>query len=550
MHIVTKASRQCSVADQRSSLALYGRASIRQSRALLAAVCGALFGLPAYGCSSSSGGQTDSVSASGTTGTLPVSGTSGSVQSGSGAGTSAAAGGTSALLDSGVTAGSAAMPGMDASVGVGANAGSGANAGTSAGSTAGDTTVQAGASAAADAGEPNPTDAAAPGMDAEAGSAVGPDAMTMMPDAGSMTTDDEDGGVCEPPETPLDVSGIAECPTDICPGHDSVCMPLRIIASVVPESTLGLLADCSDTEKCVPRELASTLGRGIQPTCTSVNGAEGRCISSCVPLVATQASLLPKDVCTGNDLCAPCYDPRTGEDTLACRQGCDPGPTQPPKVFAHCCSDRGLCVPPQLAGSQAGSLDKDTCTGDTLCAPTDLTDPTFKPKHCDSIDGAEGRCMSTCIGGAVARQKDRLPTQGCGQDEVCAPCFDPITGEDTGACSVNGDAPEQPKYTFPHCCSNGAGDQVGVCVTPELAGDQASMLKQDTCARGRLCAPIKKAADPNYKFPSCRGLGAGACVPSCILDPLEAAILSRVSCGVGELCAPCSTLGVSTGACD
>jgi hypothetical protein len=207
-------------------------------------------------------------------------------------------------------------------------------------------------------------------------------------------------------------------------------------------------------------------------------------------------------------------------------------------------------VPSGLAGSLTSNLVKDNCTGDLLCAPSELTDPTFKPKSCSSIDNAEGRCLSTCLGGSVAQQKANLPTAGCGADEVCAPCFDPITGAATAACTINGDKPIQPKYQFPGCCDNGTGEDVGVCVPPSLAGNEASMLKQDTCGTGRLCAPITKARDANYKFPRCTGLGAGACVPRCILDASEAGILSRVTCAQGEVCAPCSIGTTSTGACD
>ena len=154
-------------------------------------------------------------------------------------------------------------------------------------------------------------------------------------------------------------------------------------------------------------------------------------------------------------------------------------------------------------------------------------------------------------GGAVAAQRDRLPTVGCGRDEVCAPCYDPITGENTGACGVNGDRPQKPRYQFPRCCDNGRGTDVGVCVPPALAGDQAGMLRQDTCASGRLCAPIARAVDPDAKFRRCFGLGAGGCVPKCIVDPLEAALLSRVTCDVGEVCAPCALFAIfPTGACD
>jgi hypothetical protein len=195
-------------------------------------------------------------------------------------------------------------------------------------------------------------------------------------------------------------------------------------------------------------------------------------------------------------------------------------------------------------------LDRSTCSEGTLCAPSQLTDPTFHAKSCDSIDGAEGRCISTCVGGAVAKQKDRLPTMGCDMNEVCAPCYDPVTGEDTGACSVNGDKPTKPKQVFDHCCGMSGTDPVGVCVPPALAGKQASILRQETCKTGKLCAPIKKAQDPAFKFPTCNGLlGAGACVHSCIVDPSQAAILTRASCMADELCAPCDLLGSPTNAC-
>jgi hypothetical protein len=370
-----------------------------------------------------------------------------------------------------------------------------------------------------------------------------------VPDTTGM--DDDDAGVCEPLKNPLNVGSFPKCSPDVCPAQDSVCVQRTLLDSLkISEATINLLADCDASSKCVPNAIASQAGRAILPKCTSLVGAEGRCTSTCVPQVALQASQLPRDVCQGADLCAPCYDPRTGEATGACSQGCDTGPTQPPKKFTECCSDRGFCVPPALAGDQARNLERKTCSAGEVCAPKELTDPTIKPKTCNSIDNAEGRCLSTCVAGAIAKQADRLPTQGCSANEVCAPCFDPVTGEDTGACTVNGDKPAKPAYAFPKCC--GRGDAAaGVCVSPALAGDQASILRQESCAREKLCAPTAKAADPAYRFPVCYGaLGTGACVNSCILDPTQAAILARETCAQGELCAPCELLGTPTGACD
>jgi hypothetical protein len=375
------------------------------------------------------------------------------------------------------------------------------------------------------------------------------DAGTSDLDAGPMGPGDEDAG-CVPPETPLDTSRFPKCSPEVCPAQDSVCFPITTLRAIASQETINVLADCDATSKCVPIELASAAGRSLLTPCRSVNGVEGRCTSTCVPQVAQQVSLLPKDVCTGSDLCAPCYDPRTGEDTLACRQGCDPGPSEGPKTFDKCCSDRGLCVPPELAAAQAKNLNQDTCGAGTLCAPSELTDPTFKAVACDSIDGAEGRCISTCVGGAVAKQRDRLPTAGCGMDQLCAPCFDPITGEDTGACTVNGDKPAQPAQTFARCCGESNGQPVGVCVSPELAGGQAMALRREMCAEGKLCAPIAKASDPAFTFQTCSSLlGDGVCVNACIPDPTQAALLSRASCAQGELCAPCNLLGSPTGAC-
>jgi hypothetical protein len=493
---------------------------------------------------------------------------------------------------------------------------------------------------------------------------------------GSAGMDDPDGGMatCVVPQ-PTDVASmLPKCSEAVCPAQDSVCVPVGTLEVMSSAETVAALPDCDATgaTKCVPSLLVNYGGKFIAKTCRSLNDAEGRCLSSCIPQVAQQASQLPKDSCADSELCAPCFDPRTGEMTAACTQGCDPGPVEAPKPFPECCDGAGLCVSPALAGDQAASLEAgsctgngelcapreltdptfkpktcrsvndnegrclsvclgtvakqidqlptavceddercapcfdprtgedtgackvngdapveppktfteccsmrgfcvdeaqageqaaslvaDSCTGELLCAPKELTDPAFVPMGCDSIDGREGRCLSTCLG-SVASQVDRLPTAGCMANQACAPCYDPITDVDTGACNVNGDMPAEHEAPFPRCCDNGQGTKVGVCVPPELAGDQADMLQQDTCAVDDLCAPLVKATNPAYKFPSCEvgGVAAlacigqpscpGACVPSCIVPENQRGLLVKTAtCGQGELCAPCSS-----GACD
>ena len=490
--------------------------SRRSPRVAALGIVGCLAIATAAGCSDDDKSSNSNQATAGTTG-----GTTAGISASGGAGASTGTAGTGSPVG---TSGRSGAAGVAATAGMGGKAGDG--------------TAPSGAGAGA---------GAASGQGAAGMSASGDDAGT--PDVGMM---DEDAGVCEPPQTPLNLNGLSKCSPDLCPAQDSVCVPRSLLSTLqISEASLALLADCDASSKCVPTTLANQAGRAILTKCASVLGAEGRCLSPCVPQVALQASQLPRANCQGSDLCAPCYDPRTGAPTGACSQGCDPGPTEPPKTFPTCCSSRGLCVPPALAGDQAPNLNRDSCSAGDLCAPKELTDPTFKPKTCNSIDGGEGRCMSTCIGGAIAKQRDRLPTQGCGSNEVCAPCFDPITGEDTGACTVNGDQPARAKYTFPRCCSSQGGPAAGVCVSPDLAGDQASILRRESCAAQKLCAPTAKASDPDYRFPVCyTALGAGACVAGCILDPLQAAILGRETCAEGELCAPCTLLGAPTGACD
>jgi hypothetical protein len=494
----------------------------------------------------------------------------------------------------------------------------------------------------------------------------------------------DDGGVCVVNEPNKMLSqGATKCAVEICPAQDSICVGLGTVQAVSGEAVANALADCDADNKCVPIKLVETMGKVIPKTCRSLNDAEGRCLSNCIPQVAVQKTQLPQDVCDAGELCAPCFDPRTGELTAACVQGCDPGPVEPAKPFPECCDGRGLCVSAALAGDQAASLQTgscsgdaelcapreltdptykpascrslndaegrclstcvpvvseqidqlptatcaddercapcfdprtgddtgackingdaptedaktftqccsmrgfcvteaqagdqasglvaDSCTGGLLCAPKELTDPAFVPVGCDSIAGHEGRCLSTCVG-TVAKQVDKLPTVGCAANEACAPCYDPITDQSTGACEINGDTPATHDAPFAKCCDNGQGTKVGVCVPPELAGDQAAMLmneQENTCSGTDLCAPTVKAQDASYKFPSCTVTGgtlavfgcnlqgdcSGACVPSCILASSQASQLIRGTCGVGELCAPCKdpTSGDPSGACD
>ncbi|HVU00729.1 MAG TPA: hypothetical protein VHE30_03225 [Polyangiaceae bacterium] len=368
---------------------------------------------------------------------------------------------------------------------------------------------------------------------------------------------DTDGPACVVPDPSkfLPTSGFKDCdvPTLLPHCTNGKCVP----AALVPKDSQALLADCADpTNKCVPTYFVERNAKFIPPSCTSLKGAEGRCLSQCIPQVAAQETFLPKDTCGDGDLCAPCYDPRTGVNTGACSQGCDVGPTKDPIVFDKCCGGIGSCVPENVVPASAqGLLGKDSCTtAGEVCAPDKLSDTTVKPKQCTSLAGAEGRCLASCIP-AVAAQATRLPKDVCDTGELCAPCFDPLTSLATGACTQNGDQPGNPTpVTFPKCC----GD-LGHCVpNSTLTTDQQTLLGKDTCTGTDKCAPDIFAVS-GEKADTCRALGSlnaeGRCIPSCV--PSVSSQADRLdqgtpkTCGDGYLCAPCydPVSGADTGAC-
>jgi hypothetical protein len=365
------------------------------------------------------------------------------------------------------------------------------------------------------------------------------------------TPDAGDGGTCIQPSAPtLDPTIFPACKIATLPNcTDGRCVP----NGLVPSSAQALLADCDATDKCAPSIFVSYNNLYTSPTCVSVDGAEGRCLSECIPLVSQQATFLPKANCGDGQLCAPCFDPRTGDDTGACHQGCDTGPKDPPKLFDKCCGGQGACVPKTLVpAADLTLLGPDTCTDSTaLCAPNKLSQPGYVPATCKSISGIEGRCLADCIP-QVASDASELPKDTCDTGELCAPCYDPFTGKDTGACTQNGDKPVNPPTTFPQCCSD-----LGHCIpTNALSSAQVSELGADTCTTGDLCAP-DVFAEPGETAAKCSatlgGLDAeGRCIPNCVpLVQKQASELSQGSCVANMLCAPCydPVTGKSTDAC-
>ena len=191
----------------------------------------------------------------------------------------------------------------------------------------------------------------------------------------------------------------------------SHCIP----SSNVPAAEQSLLAACPGGF-CAPDPFITTGGNLVPTTCTSIAGAEGRCLSTCLPPIAAEASLLPKDVCADGEKCAPCFNPTAMDPTAAtgaCSLGCDK-PASPPTVITcpwtgtpildpttlpDCAPTCGgaHCVPaanvPTTEQSLLAACPGGFCTPDPLIASAG----NYIPPTCTSVAGAEGRCLSTCL---------------------------------------------------------------------------------------------------------------------------------------------------------
>ncbi|HTM18928.1 MAG TPA: hypothetical protein VL172_00405 [Kofleriaceae bacterium] len=210
-------------------------------------------------------------------------------------------------------------------------------------------------------------------------------------------------------------------------------------SGLVPADFAGQLASCDASSLCVPDSFIAAGGNFIPPTCQSVGGAEGRCLSSCLPDVAAQAALLPQATCAAGELCAPCFNPLDGTPTGACNLSCDPGPASGPQALPACCDGAGTCVPPAAAGDQADRLGQDACPDDLLCAPDVFISGDFTPPTCETgliqvlfgSDFAEGRCLPECLPDV---DNFLIGQDDCDDGFKCAPCLNPLTGEPSGAC--------------------------------------------------------------------------------------------------------------------
>jgi hypothetical protein len=391
--------------------------------------------------------------------------------------------------------------------------------------------------------------------------------------------------------TPCAAPARQAVPKDVAGAFPPCCNGEAILIPeyLVPKEFRTKLDVGPNQTRCVPLELATDASFTPQ-ACSSVFGLPGACLSPCLPDVRNQDIKLPKDICQGDRVCAPCVHPLTKQETGACKFGlmactapptvdeCKPlQPTLDLTQFATCCAEgKAHCAPAELV---PGEQQKDLapCAGGMggasggFCVPDDILARGGKhqPASCRSVGGLEGRCISVCVK-SVAAQKNVLPRDLCREDERCAPCFDPRSGEPTGACAVGPcDKPKDPYdkckplqptldlggYTA--CCAEGKAH----CAPAELV-DPAQQKDLAQCAggvasgaSGGFCVPDDILARGGKHQPAtCSSVGnvEGRCMSLCIKSVgAKKDVLPQASCRPDERCVPCydPTTGAGTGAC-
>ncbi len=224
---------------------------------------------------------------------------------------------------------------------------------------------------------------------------------------------------------------------------------------------LDLLGKCEDTTTvCVPDDYTKTYDRFLPKKCASLEGAEGRCISTCIPQVNGLMDVLPKADCGDDERCAPCINPNDGTDTHACSQGCDTGPskdtTATPITFDKCGNGLGVCVRQgdRAAGAahrasrryvhedglrlRAGREDAEPEYNFQQCTPVNAFVTVLESPRAAPEERQQGGCVPQYLADANPIEGVFLTADGCKTGEKCAPCDNPLRGNTpTGACPVS-----------------------------------------------------------------------------------------------------------------
>lgn len=182
------------------------------------------------------------------------------------------------------------------------------------------------------------------------------------------------------------------------------------------------------------------------------------------------------------------------------------------------------------------------CEGDEICIPDKILLAGGKKAEACKFGGDEpGACVPMAFK-QVRENAGALSSEGCEDDERCAPCIHPIDKTNTGVCDEAG--------VHEQDCVGGAGEAgrvetccygLGVCLDEAaVPEDSREDMSREVCSEGRLCAPAAMADGEPRR---CEVLGGfdGVCLPLCFAAMLRGAkpVLGG-GCGPTEICLPCA----------
>jgi hypothetical protein len=264
--------------------------------------------------------------------------------------------------------------------------------------------------------------------------------------------------------------------------------------------------------------------------------------------------------CVESEVCLLCDDPQTGEPTGACNLKPLACPDKPGVTVSTCenpvgyspletmkaCGEKAHCLPYAYIDDEELASRVNACENDPTyaCVPDMVIQTagrvTFRP--CTTLGNAEGRCLPSSLPD-IAEDLESLPQDVCAPDERCSPCYDPVTGEDLGACRMGCDTgPVLPVTTFASC-AGGAGR----CVEDASLDEDAENFEQRDCPAEKRCVPYRIITD---EYVNCVGTNPqddnymGTCLNTDLLiidqsDRLEDQNFCQNRLGPGHRCVPC-----------
>jgi hypothetical protein len=262
---------------------------------------------------------------------------------------------------------------------------------------------------------------------------------------------DQEVSSCNRPVQVLDPAIFPKC------ADNASCVEDELIGTLQPDA-VDKLAKCDNVPgtRCTPNSFFVTGGDFLLKTCTSTNGAEGRCAPLLLPDVKASDGFSPQADCPADSRCVACLSPVDGTKTGMCDLGCDVGATQPAKLLAQCgAGNAGRCVlASTLSTKTQGILSVNNCAAANvlgqagkayLCVPVQNLKKGPFAKCQETLPGGGGPSAGTCLDGdiLVLPHRNLLQDAGCsaqlGAGFVCTPCVtgsaanNPTSGTPTGA---------------------------------------------------------------------------------------------------------------------